>query len=419
MHTNNAAKELVLLLVEDDRLTSEMVSLRIGGLFKRVVVAGDGREGLRLFRECAPDIVLTDQSMPILSGMEMVREIRETDQVTPIILMTFSMDHRTLVEAINLGISKYIAKPFDFGLFTRVLNEIIGDIMARRDLERSRRQEIELLRYRDKYNSMQQEAARHKERHLLRHDLRGRDIAGQDGSAWNIEVEHISRDTMCGDGYTIRTLFDGRLLIFIVDAMGSGLSASLSALLATSFCNYQVEHLDKWRDFSLDLFLSRFREYMSVILVEDEVLACGFLLLDPGTMETETAFFGMPPLLARLRDGTVRRIAGGNMPLCMYTQDIKMTGISLKEVNDLLIMTDGFTDASLLEGGMYRQRLEQDFGATESLVELLAVFREQTESGDLDDMTLVHLRRCVGDGARTAPRRPHDCLTERRQTDGY
>ncbi|NVN89595.1 MAG: response regulator [Desulfuromonadales bacterium] len=201
LQAHDAAADLTLLLVEDDVITSEMVLLRLGGLFKHVETVSNGLEGLRLFHELTPDIVLTDQNMPGLSGMEMIRQIRLTDQATPIILMTYSMDHETLVEAINLGVTKFIAKPFKYELFVRVFNDLIKDISNKRQQENFRLQEMELLRYRDKYNSMQQEAARHKERHVLRHDLRDQIISGSGCVNWSIEVVHSSKDTMCGDGY--------------------------------------------------------------------------------------------------------------------------------------------------------------------------------------------------------------------------
>lgn len=393
LHAKDPEAGLTLLLVEDDVITIEMVHLMLGGLFRHVTTISNGLEGLRLFHELTPDIVLTDLNMPGLSGLEMIRQIRQTDQNTPIILMTYSMDHETLVEAINLGVTKFIAKPFDYKLFVRVFNDLILDIIGKRQLEASRLQEIELLRYRDKYNSMQQEAARHKERHVLRHDLRDKTITGSGNIPWSIEVVHSSKDTMCGDGYSIRTIFDGRQLIFVVDAMGSGLSASLSALLASSFFNYQVEHLGKWQDFSLRLFLSRFKEYMAVILVEDEVLSCGFSLLDLMTQEIETAFFGLPPILVRKTNGSVHRVAGTNPPLCRYTDQITTSKMSVAEVSDMLLMTDGFTDAQLHGEGMYRERLEEDFTASVTLEDLLASFRKHIDTDDLDDLTLIHLRR--------------------------
>ena len=392
-HIGCAEAGLTLLLVEDEPLCREMALLRLKGRFQRVLVAADGVIGMQLFREHAPDIVLSDHFMPGLSGVEMAQQIRALNQEASIILMTSAMDNETLLEAINIGVNRFVPKPLDFQLLVRILDDLVREFINRRELGQRRLQELELLRYRDSYNSMQQETARRKERHVVRHDLHDQAVAGAGGIRWGIKVTHSPRDIMCGDGYTIRNLFDGRQLIFLVDAMGSGLSASLSALLATSFCNYQVDHLHQWQNFNLQLFLKRFQEYLGGILLEEEALSCGFLLVDLAAQELEMAMFGLPPMLVRSLEGSVRRIAGRNPPLCIFSHDIQFATLSLAEAADLLIMTDGVTDASLHAGGTYRERLEDDFRAAPTLASLQRRFRFHTDSEDLDDLTFLHLQR--------------------------
>lgn len=385
--------DLTLLLVEDDELSRELALLQLNGLFMRVIAATDGADGLRLFKEVEPDIVLSDQLMPVLSGMEMFREIRKLDQNVPLLLTTSSMENETLLEAINLGITRFIPKPFDNDLIVRVLNDIARELTGKRKLEESRLQEIELLRYRDSYNSMQQAAARRKERHVARHDLRNLVVKGAADNRWGFRVTNAPKDTMSGDGYTIRNLFDGRQLVFVVDAMGSGLSASLSALLATSFCNYQIEHLHKWSAFSLNSFLARFKEYMSCILLEDEALSCGFLLVDLVSEEIDVAIFGLPPLLLRKFDGTVERLLGTNPPLSTCNGNASITRRALNNIADLMIMTDGITEASLPDGDEYRKHVLDDFRRSPTLASLLRRFRFATKSDDCDDLTILHLQR--------------------------
>ena len=388
-----ATKELTLLLVEDDLLIREMLLMRLDGLFRSVFTAADGNEGFRFYCEHNPDIVLTDQMMPGLSGLDLMRKIRETGTKTPVVLMTSSIDNEILLEAINIGIARFVPKPFDFDLVLHTLDSIAREIINVRLLEQHHHQEVELLRYRDVYNSLQQESARRKERHVVRHDLRNRVLEGAGGIRWGINVAYSPRDIMCGDGYSVRNLFDGRQLIFVVDAMGSGMSASLTAMLSTSFFNYQVENLHKWESFTLLLFLKRFQEYLSSMLLEEEVLSCGFFLVDLVKEEIETALFALPPLLLRATDGSVRRIRGENPPLGIYPCELRTSTLSLSGMADLLIMTDGVSDALLLQGGSYREVLESDFRAAPTLAALQRRFKSRTEQGEQDDLTLMHLRR--------------------------
>ena len=386
-------KTLTLLLVEDDLLSSEMLLMRIENLFSSVFTAADGDEGFQLFCEHKPDIVLTDQVMPRLSGLDLMRKIRAIDSKTPVILMTSSIDSQILQDAINTGIERFVPKPVDYALLLRTFTSIAREMLNDRLQERHHKQEVELLRYRDAYNSLQQESAQRKERHVIRHDLSNQILKGADGVRWGIDVLFSPRDIMCGDGYSVRNLVDGRQLIFIVDGMGSGMSASLTALLTTSFCNYQIGYPHPKEAFTLSLFIKRFHDYLSSTLLEEEVVSCGFLLLDLVQQEIESALFALPPMLLRGVDGSVQRIRGENPPLGIYPCDISISTLSLSGVADLLIMTDGVTDATLVNGGPYQQELPGDFKAAPTLAAMWRRFRQKTDHEDSDDLTLIHLRR--------------------------
>ncbi|GFO58361.1 hypothetical protein GMST_06860 [Geomonas silvestris] len=384
-------RALTLMIAEDDPVSRGLLAFCTGELFKEVLLAENGRQALSLFRERKPDLVLTDQVMPGLTGLELMEAIRAEGDRTPVILMTTVHD-RVLLQAINQGVDRFVPKPFDLAHLVRTLTTVAAEVVNRRVVERHREQEVELLRYRDAYNALQQESARRKERHVVRHDLLHRVLDGA-GTRWAINVSFAPRDIMCGDGYSVRQLSDGRQLIFLVDAMGSGMSASLTAMLTTSFFNYQVDRLHRWQNFDLATLLECFREYLASVLLEEEVLSCGFLLIDLKREELEAALFALPPLLLRRVDGSVEKIPGGNPPLASYPTPFRAYKLSLKDAANLLVMTDGVTDAPLKEGGIYREVLEEDFRSTPTLLGLKKRFLERTAPGDLDDLSVLHLRR--------------------------
>jgi len=393
-HFQDTAKtEITLLLVEDSQFSREMVVFRLKDRFKRILVATDGLEGLALFNKHAPDIVLSDHMMPGLTGLELSRTIRALGQDTPILLMTSDTTTETLLEAINIGVNRFIPKSFDFEALTRLLDDLTREVVTKRELDRGRLRELELLRDRDNYNWTQQQTARRKERHVVRNDLRNQLIKGPGGQLWGLTVTHAPRDIMCGDAHSVRELFDGRQLIFVMDAMGSGLSASLSALLATSFCNYQVDHLHLWQQFNLQSFLARFQEYLGSILLEEEALSCGFFLVDLAGEKLEFAVFGMPALLVRGVDGSVRKVLSNNAPLSIFSEEVQFDSLSLSEVADLMVMTDGVTDALLESGDTYRDFLLDDYRLVPTLARLQQLFLQQVMGDDLDDFTLLQFQR--------------------------
>ena len=74
-------------------------------------VAGCGEEALEIFNAWAPDLVITDLSMPNMGGLELCRRIRATSQA-PIIVLSVKGEERAKVEALDAGADDYVTKPF-------------------------------------------------------------------------------------------------------------------------------------------------------------------------------------------------------------------------------------------------------------------------------------------------------------------
>ncbi len=78
---------------------------------QRVYAAKDGYEGFELYKKYKPDIIITDINMPKLNGLKMIRKIREEDKDTKIIIITAFIETQYLMEAVELGLLKYLQKP--------------------------------------------------------------------------------------------------------------------------------------------------------------------------------------------------------------------------------------------------------------------------------------------------------------------
>lgn len=104
-----------ILVVDDNRDLRAYVSqvLRASGF--KVLTARHGAEGLSLTTERHPDLIVTDLMMPIVSGLDMIRRIRDLPEVkaTPIILLTAKVDEDTRIEGTEQGADIYLAKPFN------------------------------------------------------------------------------------------------------------------------------------------------------------------------------------------------------------------------------------------------------------------------------------------------------------------
>jgi DNA-binding response OmpR family regulator len=104
--------EKLILVIDDDRSIVELVKLYLTSEGYTVEVAHNGREGLRLFNQSQPALVLLDLMLPELDGYEVCRQIRRESN-TPIIMMTAKGDDIDTIVGLELGADDYVAKPFN------------------------------------------------------------------------------------------------------------------------------------------------------------------------------------------------------------------------------------------------------------------------------------------------------------------
>lgn len=103
-----------LLVIDDDPVIRETLGALFGKDFE-VLAASDGAEGLEAASRRKPALVLVDQTMPLMSGVEFVAAFRGLDEAArdvPMIMITARAGARDVVAALEAGISDYIVKPF-------------------------------------------------------------------------------------------------------------------------------------------------------------------------------------------------------------------------------------------------------------------------------------------------------------------
>lgn len=103
-----------ILVCDDDDLLVELLQFRLAAKGYSVEIARNGSEALELAREAEPDAIVLDAMMPFVDGYEVLRQIRETPktQDVPVIMLTARKGERDIVEALQLGASDYLVKPF-------------------------------------------------------------------------------------------------------------------------------------------------------------------------------------------------------------------------------------------------------------------------------------------------------------------
>lgn len=119
----NKLENITILYVEDDEITRENISEFLGRKCHKLFVAKDGLEGYEKFKECNPNIVITDIEMPNLNGIELATKIRKESSTTQIIIATAFTDPEYLLKAVNLHLVKYIIKPLSILKINEALQE--------------------------------------------------------------------------------------------------------------------------------------------------------------------------------------------------------------------------------------------------------------------------------------------------------
>lgn len=105
-------EKIKVLLVEDEQTLAIIIKDTLEGQGFLIHTAADGEEGLRLFFDLHPDVLVADVMMPRMDGFEMVRRIRQTDRHTPVLFLTARSAVNDVVEGFELGANDYLKKPF-------------------------------------------------------------------------------------------------------------------------------------------------------------------------------------------------------------------------------------------------------------------------------------------------------------------
>ena len=117
----NVSQNLTVLYVEDEEPLRLSVNEYLKKIFKSVVCAVDGKDGLSLYEKEKFDIVITDIEMPNINGLEMSNSIKEINPEQKIIIVSAYTNYSYFIESIKIGVSGYIIKPMDYGQMNEIL----------------------------------------------------------------------------------------------------------------------------------------------------------------------------------------------------------------------------------------------------------------------------------------------------------
>ncbi len=142
------ASKLKILYVEDHKETRDAMLMILEDTFAEVCVAVDGEDGLEKFKRSSYALIISDINMPKLSGIDMLRIIRQEDKEIPILVLSAHSDSSYFVDTIHIGIEGYLLKPIEIDQFDYIVEKTINKMMLEEQRqhyeEELRRSNIEL-----------------------------------------------------------------------------------------------------------------------------------------------------------------------------------------------------------------------------------------------------------------------------------
>jgi len=111
-----------ILIVDDEPQITRVLRTSLDAHGYDLRVANDGDTALQITRDWAPDLMITDLSMPVMDGLELCRRFRQKSNA-PIIVLSVKGEERTKVQALDAGADDYVTKPFG-------INELLARVRA-------------------------------------------------------------------------------------------------------------------------------------------------------------------------------------------------------------------------------------------------------------------------------------------------
>lgn len=408
--TYEILRELSLLIVDSDLNTLYSLNIFLSQYFKEIYKTENFRSAIDIIKENNPDILITDYSLSELNGTELISMAKSINPEIATILFTGDTN-LSAIHIVNSGVDRFLKKPSSSKQILEAIEYSVNKILMKKILLDRSNKELEIMKLKEKYHISQEEETYKKQLNIIINDLSNSTNSNLlDNKKDFFYLKNIYKPfgILSGDCYSVRKITDDRFFIFLIDVMGKGLSASVTAITSTTYLNhiinqeievlsylnlsninivknYNVVHVPMYK------FINKFLKFIKPVLLDDEILCGIFLYLDFAYDYLSVVNFGMPPMLIYTGSG-VREINANELPITKYTENFEFLNFNISKIDRLLICSDGIVEAKTSDGMPYLKKITNDFKNSETLKEL-----EQKISKRIaiipDDSTLIFLRK--------------------------
>jgi phosphoserine phosphatase RsbU/P len=393
--SDSSTKLSTILVIDDETLVRESMAIYLEDSGFNVIQAVNGVQGIELFEEFSPDLVLCDLRMPEMDGMSVLAKLSEIAPQTPIIIVSGAGQIKDVVEALRLGALDYLVKPITD---MAVLENAVDNALTRTHLE------AENQTYKDELEHANLELERNLE--LLQKDQEaGRQAQRQllppsECTIQGFHFQHIIIPSLnlSGDFVDYFEISAHRVGFYFADVSGHGSAAAFVTMMLKSLIN---QPLRQYRSGENDMIVEpdKLMQYLNRELLSANLgkhITLFYAVLDTQTQTMKYSVAGQYPAPVMVMNDEVRALKDDGFPLGLFEwATFNSKTIDVNQAFKLLMVSDGWLELIPVERKPASESYLLDFVANNPInipVLMKPVNRFQDDNPP-DDITVFILEK--------------------------
>lgn len=350
MH-NTSAK---LLIIDDDEVVRTSLAAYLEDSGFNVLQAGNGLQGLQVFEQEHPDLIICDLRMPQVDGLELIRRINQLETDTPVIVVSGAGVMSDAVEALRLGAADYLIKPLE--------DLAVLEHSVRRALDRHALR-LENQRYREELEAANRELQA--SLHLLQEDQNaGRQVQMNmlPVTPWTVDGLHFAHQIipslyLSGDFVDYFRVDERRIAFYLADVSGHGASSAFVTVLLkfmTTRLLYESRRGGTLPEFKPSEVLGHINRGLINCKLGKHVTMLGGVI-DEESGKLTYSIGGHLPLPVLYSEGQAHYLNGRGLPVGLFEEATYEDQVmDLPTSFSLTLMSDGILD--LLPGDTLKEK---------------------------------------------------------------
>jgi len=288
------------------------------------------------------------------------------------ILITSDSDPNLKEKALKIGFDSFLAKDINFVDFQALINTIA----SLRKYINNEIKKKEIFKQKLKIKEKEEKIMQQKQIKIMSNEL---EMFYDEN--YMFETYFKPKELLTGDTIFTKKLSKNEYFVSLIDAMGKGLSASLTSFNALAFLKHSINKAIEYNDFNFEKLVKDFVNYTKTTLLENEILCATLCYINNDNIYY--ANFGNPPIFS-----SNKIIKTNNCPININTQEYTIDKILFNK--NILITSDGIIESNY-NNTIYYKRLKEIFPNIKFLKELLNDFNNNSKQ--TDDISIIFISK--------------------------